>query len=134
MQYPSGATIAVADGQKLRVFRNSGDENDLRLEELEDPHLLALHGGSSHRHHGSSGNPDHVRSREDGFASATAAWLNQQVLSGKISHLFVIAPPRTLGELRLHYHKSLEAMLLGEISGEHTGDSIEHLHQVLAKA
>ena len=34
MQYPHGTTIAVTDGQKLRVFRNTGNEQHLRLLEL----------------------------------------------------------------------------------------------------
>jgi protein required for attachment to host cells len=134
MQYPGGTTIAVADGRTLRVLRNTGDENHLRLEELDDPHLHGHNKGSGHRHHNTSGNPDASRQGEDSFASATADWLNQEVLSGKINHLFIVATPKTLGELRRHYHKALEAKLLGELAGEHTGDSIEHLHKVLATA
>jgi len=134
MQYPNGATIAVADGERLRVFRNSGDENHLRLEELAEPQLHGHNKGSGRRHHNGSDDPDASRLREDSFASAAADWLNEQAVSGAIERLFIVATPKTLGELRRHYHKTLEANLLGELAGEHTGDSIEHLHKVLATA
>lgn len=50
-----------------------------------------------------------------------ADWLNQQVLARRIERLVVIAPARTLGELRRHYHKELADALLGELTRELTG-------------
>jgi protein required for attachment to host cells len=131
MQYPYGTTIAVADGETLRILRNTGDEADLRLEELAEPPLHGHNKGSGLRHHSSSANHDASRLREDSFASAAADWLNERTISGEIERLFIVATPKTLGELRRHYHKTLEARLLGELVGEHTADSLVHLHEVL---
>ncbi|MEQ1579853.1 MAG: host attachment protein [Steroidobacteraceae bacterium] len=131
MQYPYGTTIAVADGETLRILRNAGDEAHLRLEELAEPHLHGHNKGSGLRHHSSTTNHDASRLREDSFASAAADWLNERTISGEIERLFIVATPKTLGELRRHYHKTLEARLLGELIGEHTGDSLAHLHEVL---
>ena len=50
-----------------------------------------------------------------------ADWLNQQVLGHKIDNLVVIAAPRTLGELRRHYHKQLERVLQGELAKDLIG-------------
>lgn len=52
---------------------------------------------------------------EDAHASAAAVWLNEQVLAHKIKDLVVIAPPRTLGELRKHYHKLTERAIAKEL-------------------
>ena len=50
-----------------------------------------------------------------------AEWLNHQVASHAIEHLVVIAPPRTLGELRLHYAKPVSQALIGEVAKELIG-------------
>jgi protein required for attachment to host cells len=39
-------------------------------------------------------------------AAGVADFLNKQVLSGKIDDIVIIAAPKTLGELRKHYHKN----------------------------
>ena len=46
---------------------------------------------------------------------AAVAWLNNEVLGHRIEHLVVVAAPRTLGEMRKHYHKQLEHVLLCEL-------------------
>jgi protein required for attachment to host cells len=135
MQFPKGTTFAVADGKNLRLFRNSGDERKLQLQELPRPSLDAHGQGSgSGGHRSSAANPDGQIQGEDGHAAATAAYLNRQVLAGAIEDLYIVAPPRTLGELRRHYHASLKAKLLGELDKEHTGDRAEQLMQALTAA
>ena len=57
-----------------------------------------------------------------------------QELNNKFDALIVIAAPRTLGELRKHWHKALEAKLVGEISKDLTGHSIADITATLAKA
>ena len=49
------------------------------------------------------------------------SWLNAQVLGHKIEHLVLIAAPRTLGEMRRHYHKQLEGVLMGELAKDLSG-------------
>ena len=115
MQLPKHATVAVADGEKLKMFRNTGDEAHPKLAPMPAPDIESENKGSGARHQSSSANPDASQVEEDSFASGIADLLNRQVLSGKISHLVIIAAPRTLGELRKHYHKTLSAVLVGEI-------------------
>ena len=134
MQFPKGTTFAVADGRKLRLFRNTGDALQLELKELAPPVLEPHDAGSGSRHRNSAANPDDQLSEEDGHAAATAAYLNRQVLVGEIHNLFVVAPPRTLGELRRHYHASLKLKLIGELDKEHTGDTPEKLLKALVAA
>jgi protein required for attachment to host cells len=132
MQFPKSSTIAVTDGSKLRLFRNAGDELHLQLQELESPALPPHSKGS--QHHGGASNPSERHLEEDHFTASVAALLNKQVLAGEIGQLYVVAPPRTLGELRKHYHPVLQVRLLGELGKEHTHDTPEVLHAALVKA
>jgi protein required for attachment to host cells len=134
MKFPKGATVAVSDGRTLRLFRNEGDESTLALKELQVAKMHPHNTGGSGGHQSSSGNPDNRGQEEDSYASATAELLNQGVLSGEIKHLYVVAPPRTLGELRKQYHAKLRDALIGEMHHEHTQDSVETLQKALSKA
>lgn len=134
MKFPKSATIAVTDGRTLRLFRNEGDEGNLSLQELPTSKLHPHDKGSGQRHRSSPANPDARGLDEDSHASAAADLLNQQVLGGAIQHLYVVAPPRTLGELRKHYHSKLRDALIGEMPHEHTHDSPDALEKALSKA
>ena len=71
---------------------------------------------------------------EEGFASDIADLLNRQVLNGEIAELVIIAAPRTLGELRKHYHKALSARLMAEIAKDLTGHGIQDIERAIAAA
>jgi protein required for attachment to host cells len=58
---------------------------------------------------------------EDAHAVAAATWLNEQVLGHKITQLVVFAAPRTLGELRKHYHKQTAHAVLKEVNKSYAG-------------
>jgi protein required for attachment to host cells len=131
MLLPKGATVAVADGETLRLFTNTGDESGLKLTALPDANVDGDHAASGNRHPSSSANPSDSQQSEDGFAVGIAEVLNRRVLSGQIEHLVVIAAPRTLGELRKHYHKNLEAKLVTEISKDLTGHGIPDIEKAL---
>ena len=55
-------------------------------------------------------------------------------MGGGIEQLVVIAAPRSLGELRKHYHKTLEAKLTGEIAKDLTGHSIADIEKAVHAA
>ncbi len=116
MILPNGAIVAVVDGERMRLFRNNGHEPHIALIDLPKPNLDVENAGSGERHRNSAGNPDRSRLKEDDFAAAAAAYLNQEALAGKIAALVIIADPRTLGELRQNLHGTLEAKLVGQIA------------------
>lgn len=134
MQLPKGATIAVTDGEKFNLFRNAGDEADLKLTPLAHDGLNTDHQGSTPGRHGSSANPDGGQDKEDGFSAGVVALLNKQVLEGQISHLLIIAAPRTLGAIRPQYHAKLRAVLIGEISKDLTGHAMQDVEKAIAAA
>lgn len=134
MLLPTGTMVAVADGEKLALFRNTGDEAHPKLTAVPHADVDGSNKGSGGRHHSSAANPDDSQSEEDGFAAGTAALLNRQVLDGKIKELVVIAAPRSLGELRKHYHKKLLTVLLCEIAKDLTGHAVADIEKTLAAA
>ena len=134
MQLPTGTTIAVADGAKLSLFRNTGNEQHPKLTPVQGAVEANENRGSGGRHHNSSANPDGSQLEEDGFAVGIAEFLNKQALSNAISGLVIIAAPRTLGELRKHYHAKLSAVLLKEISKDLTGHSAADIEKAIASA
>lgn len=134
MKIPTGAVIAVADGEIVNLFQNDGDETSPHFKAIPDPVISTENMGSGGRHHSSSANPADSQQNEDSFAAGTAAMLNKRVLDGTIKSLIIVAAPRTLGELRKHYHKALSAVLVGEIPKELTGNSIADLERTIAAA
>lgn len=122
MLLPHATIIALVDGKQFELFRNNGNEAHLELSPMDTPRLDEHNKGSgSSHHHSSSANPTGHLLDEDAHAAAIADWLNQQVLGHKIENLVVIAAPRSLGELRRHYHKQLESVLLGELAKDLIG-------------
>jgi len=134
MQLPHGATVAVSDGEKFNLFRNAGDEANPKLTAIPHGEVDTENKGSGGRHYNSAANPSGSQIEEDSFAAGTAELLNKRALSGKIDDLVIIAAPRTLGELRKHYHKMLSAKLVGEISKDLTGHSIDDIEKAIAAA
>jgi len=118
MMLPHGTVVAVADGTALRLFRNRGTEPHLDLAEFGHPAINSANPGSGSRHRSNSSNPDPHRQAEDNFAAASAGQLNRLALEGSLERLFVIADPRTLGEMRKHFHSTLHARIVGELPKE----------------
>jgi protein required for attachment to host cells len=130
MKLPNNTTVAVADGEKLNLFRNAGDEAGMRL--VAVPHGgVDVDQGTSTKRQASSANPDHGQTGEDQFSAGIVQFLNEQALSGKIKNLVIVAAPRALGEMRKHYHKALSAILLGELAKDLTGHSLSNVEQAL---
>lgn len=132
MILPTGAVVAVVDGEKLAMFHNTGHDS-VELSALATPSVEHAGAGSG-GHQSSSANPDSSGQAEDGFATGVAAMLNRQALAGGFEALVVIAAPRTLGELRKHWHKALQDKLIGEIAKDLTGQSPAHIATAIAHA
>ena len=132
MKLPNGAMVAVVDGEKLVLFKNTGHD-EIKLTALETPAMEDRVSVSSDRR-SSAANPDNDTQAEDGFAVGVAGVLNTWVLNGKVSDLLVIAAPKTLGELRKNWHKDLQAKLVGEIAKDLTGHSGDDIAAAIEKA
>ena len=134
MILPNGATVAVLDGEKVKLFHNIGHEDAPKLAALPEPSVNQDNHGSGAGHHSSSANPDHGQLEEDSHTAGVAAVLNKAASVGNIKHLVVIASPKALGELRKHYSKPLSGVLEKEIAKDLTGHSIPDIEKAIAAA
>ena len=130
MLLPHGTVIALIDGKNFELYRNSGNEAEPELTAVPAP-KLEEHNHSGGGHHSSSGNPAGHLVDEDAHANAAIQWLNSEVLAHRIDSMVVIAPPRTLGELRHHYSKQLEQALLAELNKDLLGQQPSKILETL---
>ncbi len=143
MQVPHNSVVLVADGEKMLFFRNAGDDEYLNLaveaKEVQDnPATRDQKTAEAGRSFPSSGPGHHAYSEtdfhqleEDRFAAEAADMLKKRALQGDYDSLIVVAPPRTLGELRKHYHKEVEKRLVGEIPKDLTGHPVTEIEKIL---
>jgi protein required for attachment to host cells len=131
MKIERGATVVVVDGEKFAMFTVAEIGNPPSLTPHDAPDVTGDNKSGGSHHGSSSANPDASRLVEDSHVVAVVDWLNYQVLSGKIASLIVIAPPKSLGEMRKHYHKALTAILIGELAKDLTGHSTGEIAKAL---
>lgn len=146
MRVSHNSFVLVADGRKMLFFRNEGDATNLNLivvqaEEQENPadrdqkSDAAGRASSTHGASGSAmGETDFHQQEEDRFAAEAASMLKRRALKGDFAKLIVVAPPRTLGELRKHYHKEVSDRLEGELAKDLTGHPVADIEKILISA
>jgi len=134
MILPTGATVAVTDGETVRLFRNSGVKRGVHLIEITPASPAPARAGSGARHHTGSANPDGRRLVEDDFAAAAAAFLNGLTLDGTIEHLVLVSDPRTLGEMRKHFHRDLRGKIIRELAKDFSRRPLEDIASLIADA
>ena len=142
MKVPHDAMVVVADGRKLLMLRNQGDADHLNLqlvqkelhpnprtsEQKTDSSGQAADGQAGQ---GTMGEPDFHQLEEDRFAAGVAAMLREKVLRNSFESLIIVAPPKTLGELRKHYHASVTERLAGELAKDLTGHPLPDIETAL---
>ena len=133
MQLPHGTIVAVADGTKLTLYRNGGGDGAPHLTAIGAPGVGTHKSDAGVRHHGGAANPSDRQIDEDDYAAATANLLNTMALANEIDALVVIAPPKTLGELRRHWHKVTAGKIVAELGKEMTGASVAEIAAMVAK-
>ncbi|WBH16036.1 host attachment family protein [Sphingomonas radiodurans] len=146
MQVPHNSVVLVVDGRKLLFLRNEGDaaHPNLTVEHAREQDNPATRdqatdaAGQSSLSQGaarSSVEPtDFHQLEEDRFAAGAAELLKKRALSQDYESLIVIAPPKTLGELRKHYHKEVTDRLTGELAKDLTGHPIPDIEKALLNA
>jgi len=152
MQIAHDTVVLVADGRKLLFLRNDGDgaHPNLKVEAAEEhpnprdvDQKTDTHGRASSTSAGgfggsgsgsTMGEADYHQLEEDRFAAEAADLLKRRALANDYEKLIVIAAPKTLGELRKHYHKEVEARLVGEIDKDLTGHPVPDIEKAISAA
>jgi protein required for attachment to host cells len=145
MRVSHNSFVLVADGRKMLFFRNEGDATNLNLtvvhaEEQKNPAdrdqktdtagQAPSQGGSG----ATMGEVDFHQQEEVRFAAEAANLLKRRALNGDFQKLIVVAPPRTLGELRKHYHKEVSDRIEGELAKDLTSHPVADIERILVAA
>lgn len=135
MKVPHNAHVAIVDGTKFLVMRNTGQMFEPKLSKAQTPDLEATNYSAGIRHQDESGQRTGATSLDElAHAAAAAEWLNARALAGEIDDLIVVADPKTLGEMRHHYHSELQGKLRGELAKTMTGEPGDRIAAALADA
>ncbi len=146
MHLPHNAAVLVADGRKMLFLRNEGDDaypklvvehaeeqaNPKDSDQKSDAPGLSFSSAGSGRN--TMDEVDFHQQEEDRFAADAADILKRRALANEFESLIVIAPPRTLGELRKHYHGSVSARITGEIHKDLTGHPTADIESAIKAA
>ena len=144
MALPNLALVLVADGRKMLLVRNHGDEHqiDLRTEahderqDSKDSELKtdAAGAGSQSAGHGRPAmeETDYHQQEEDRWVKDTAAELKKRALRNDFNALAIIAPPKALGVLRKELHKEVEKRIVVTLNKEMTDRPIPDIEDLLA--
>ena len=144
LKIPHDAFVFVGDGRKALFLRNEGDEKypNLKTERVfEDVNPLTHEQGSERPGRLSKSFDSGQRSavepddwhhlEEHRFARQVAAAMEEIMRSRKVPALIVVAPPRTLADLRTAFHADVRARIVAEINKDLTkhpvGDIEKHL-------
>ncbi len=133
LNIPHNAFVFVGDGRKALFLRNEGDEKfpNLKTEKvLADENPPSHEQGTDRPGHIGKGSQPGRRSavettdwhdiEEHHFARKVAAAMEQVVRAGKVKALVVVAPPKTLADLRNALHADVKACVIAEINKDLT--------------
>lgn len=143
MTIPHNTLVLVADGTKMLFLRNQGEGQQVDLvteahhqrEDRKD-HEIKSDGPGLTAQSGGYGRPamdetDFHQLEEDRYAADAADQLRIRALAGDFDALAIVAPPKTLGELRKHLHKEVESRIVMELPKEMTNRPIPDIAAML---
>jgi len=147
LKIPHNAFVFVGDGRKALFLRNEGDEKYpfLKTETVfEDENPLTHEQGSERPGHvvkaldasrRSAVEPaDWHHIEEHRFTRKVAAAMEEVVRSRKVPALVVVAPPKTLADLREAFHADVKARVIAEINKDLTKHPVGEIETHLTAA
>jgi len=139
-----GTWIAIADGAKALVLRNDGEADAPNFsvvdvftnsESARTSDLGTDRPGRTRQSaataRASVGQTDWHEIGEHRFAANFAKTLKRHCEAGDFSRLVVVAPPRTLADLRKHYSKRVQDAIIAEIDKDLTNHPLHKIERVL---
>jgi len=135
MKLPLNSHVAVVDGETFLLFRNTGQLFEPKLEREASPELEVTNFSAGVKHNDDIGQLlGRTDLQELGHAAAVTEWLNAKAISGDVDNLLIIADPKTLGEMRQHYHSELKKRVVGEIDKTLTSQPVDKIEQAIIAA
>jgi protein required for attachment to host cells len=144
IKIPHNALVFVGDGRKALFLRNDGDEKfpNLRTEQVFVDENPATHEQGTDRPGRSFASSGSRRSgvdqtdwhdlEEHRFAREVAAVLEKVVRERNIEALVIVAPPRTLADLRAAFHADVKKRIIAEVDKDLTKHPLYEIEKHLA--
>lgn len=135
MKCPHNARIAIVDGDRFVLMKNSGQIFEPKLEKVAVPDIEGTNFSAGVRNQDPSGQErDGNGLGELAYAAAVAEYLNAMAIADDFKDLILIADPKTMGEMRRHYHIELKERLVGEIGKTLTREPVDAIERAIADA
>lgn len=131
---PTGSWVLVADGTQARLFHNVGQHDSLQLKQAEQikPDMGAEQGQGPSGRSPAESSPS--QTDEATFAKQLAERLNAAALKQEFEHLYLIADPKTLGEIRPQLHAETSKRLSAELAKTLTNSTLADIEKILQAA
>lgn len=142
----NGAWVLVGDGRRALFFSNHGDAEILDLRVIEtriddNPATRAQGSDAPGRSYASAGaharsaveNVDWHELEEERFARAMAERINSAAESGEMKEIVIVAPPKTLGEIRKDLTPKAHSKVAGELDKDLTKHPLAEIEKALAR-
>ncbi|MCC3245860.1 host attachment family protein [Methylocystis sp. WRRC1] len=141
----NGAWVLVGDGRRALFFANHGDATllDLRVVETridENPATREQGSDAPGRAFASRGgvrsaldNVDWHEIEEERFARSMADRINKAAENGEMTEIVIVAPPRTLGEIRKDLSVKAKSKVVGELDKDLTHHPLPEIEKALAR-
>ncbi|ABC64961.1 host attachment protein [Erythrobacter litoralis] len=135
MKVPHNAHVAIVDGERFILMQNTGKPFEPELKTLEEPDLTNSNYSAGVRHQDDIGQRlGRTQLEELAHGAAVAECLNAKAIAGEIENILIVADPKSLGEMRNHYHSELEKRIVGEIDKTVTGESSDRIAKIIAES
>lgn len=138
-----GTWVLVADGEKALFLENVTDNLNpnlqVRLEQHQEnpPNSEQKSDTAGRRSDGISqarsavSEADWHQLQKDRFADELAGMLYERVHRGQFSRIVLVAPPKTLGELRTKLHPEVTACVVGEVHKTLTNHPLDQIEKIV---
>ena len=138
-----GAWVVIGDGKKALVLNNEGDAELLNLRRVsvrENDNPATRDQGTDSPGRSTSPNgggaasiaqTDWHQIEEDRFAASLAQDINTAAREQLFKDLIVVAPPKTLAELRKEFGKDTQKRIVGELAKDYTHHTIPEIESLL---
>lgn len=135
MRCPQNTLVALANGKRFLLMRNTGQAFEPKLELVQELDLELTNFSAGVRHQDPAGERSSSTDiNELAHGAAIAEWLNDRALKNQLSDIVIVADPKTLGQIRQHCHEQTQGKIIGEIAKDLTNQPMNAVERAIADA